>query len=364
LESSTGTATLLSMIASQRAQYRLEYRSSAASSGEHALAATVARADFQTETAPLTFTLEVEPPAVSWIDFPDRLTRRGGEISQPVESYQPDAIELRADVTFPDGHPRAILSTQLFADGELVGECTADPCPGLRLDLSRYAESAAVKLQIVVRDELGLEGKTAERSLSLTVERPTFWEVFRAYYLLPVAVVLAVSASIGVLIAAVVNFNRVRAAQAESGLLFPGGRSAVLPKDGAWRDRMRDVLRRRRKPAAPPEETYAVLEEIGGIGRVLEIAASDVIVGRDPLQAGVVLDDPSVSPRHARIVRMGDGIPWIFDLGSAAGSWRNFDEVPPEGALLREGDRLNFGRAAFRVRLKPCAPDKEIMHEA
>jgi pSer/pThr/pTyr-binding forkhead associated (FHA) protein len=89
-----------------------------------------------------------------------------------------------------------------------------------------------------------------------------------------------------------------------------------------------------------------------------------VIVGRDPQAAGVVLDDPSVSPRHARIVRMGDGTPWVFDLGSAAGSWRNFEEVPPEGASLRDGDRLNFGRAAFRVRLKPRAPSEENIHES
>jgi hypothetical protein len=60
-------------------------------------------------------------------------------------------------------------------------------------------------------------------------------------------------------------------------------------------------------------------------------------------------------------VRMGDGRPWVFDLGSAAGSWKNFEEIPPEGASLKEGDRLNFGRVAFRVRLKPCPPAKETL---
>jgi pSer/pThr/pTyr-binding forkhead associated (FHA) protein len=102
-----------------------------------------------------------------------------------------------------------------------------------------------------------------------------------------------------------------------------------------------------------------VLEPIGTTGRTVEVGAKDVIIGRDAQAAAVVIDDPSVAPRHARIVRMGDGTPWVFDLGSAAGSWRNFEEVPPEGAALREGDRLNFGRAAFRVRLRPCVPAEE-----
>jgi pSer/pThr/pTyr-binding forkhead associated (FHA) protein len=85
---------------------------------------------------------------------------------------------------------------------------------------------------------------------------------------------------------------------------------------------------------------------------------SDAVVGRDASSA-ICLDDPSVSPRHARIVLMGDGAPWVFDLGSTAGSWRNFEEIPPEGVPLREGDRLNFGRAAFRVSLKPCETERE-----
>ncbi len=363
LESSTGTAAMLAMIATQRTQYRLEYRSSVPSSGEHTLTAAVTRTDFQAESEPLRFKVEVQPPAVTWIDFPDRLTRKGSEISQPAEEYQPDMLELQAEVTFPDGHPREIVSMQLFADSELVGKCDEDPCAGIRWDLRKYTQSGDIALQIVVRDELGLEGKTVERQMSLTVERPSFWEIFRAYYLLPVTIILGVAAAVGLLIAAIVNLNRVRAAQAASELLFPDAASVPALPAAGWTKRIRGIVRRKRTPPEPPAETYAVLEELGGGGRRFEIAAADVIIGRDPKAARIVLDDPSVSPRHGRIVRMGDGIPWVFDLGSTAGSWKNFEEIPPEGASLREGDRLNFGRTAFRVRLRPCAPAEEIIHE-
>jgi len=358
LESAAGTAAVLGMIATQRTQYRVEYRSSIATPGEHALTASLARAELTAETAPLRFSVAVQPPDVAWTDFPERLTRRGSDVSQPVEAYLPDSIELRAEVTFPDGHPRGIAAMRLFADHELVGECSA-ACGGIRWDLRPYAESADLQLQMVVVDELGLEGQSAEREFLLTVERPSIWDVFRKKYLLPVAILLAIAAAVGVFLAAMVNWNRVRAARSAGDLLFSGEPSAPDRPAGGLKKRPRRTGQRNPKPPEPPAEAYAVLEMLGGVEGKIDILAQDVIRGRDPQSAGIVLADPSVSARHGRIVRMGDGRPWVFDLGSAAGTWRNFEEVPPEGVSLREGDRLNFGRAAFRVRLKPCAPAKE-----
>jgi hypothetical protein len=251
---------------------------------------------------------------------------------------------------------------QLFADYELVGECPSFPCSAIRLDLRKHAESGRILLQIVVRDELGLEGKTAQKTLQLDVERPGWWEVFRAYYLLPVTILLGGLAAAGFVVAAIVNWNRVRSAQAAGDLLFPAGGAAPGGRVATWKERLAHAARLRRAAPAAPAETFAVLEGLGGTGGGIEVAGEDVIIGGDPNSAAIVLEDPSVSPRHARIVRMGDGTPWVFDLGSAAGSWKNFEEIPPEGASLREGDRLNFGRAAFRVRLKPRAAAKDERH--
>ncbi len=360
LESADGTAAVLGMIATQRTQYRVEYRSSIASSGEHVLTASIAREGFSAEAAPLRFSVAVQPPAVAWIDFPEQLTRKGEDVSQPVDAYRPESLELRAEISFPDGHPRGISSMQLFADSELVGECASE-CAGIRWDLRQYAEGGTFQLQMVVRDELGLEGKSADRTFTLTVERPSIWEIFRVNYLLPVTVLLAAAVAAGVFIAAMVNLNRVRAVRTGGGMIFPDGSSTPEKPAEKLRKRMRRIGRSIQKPPPPPAEVYAVLVKFGGTEGKIEITAPDVIIGRDPQLAGIVLDDPSVSPRHGRIVRMGDGHPWVFDMGSTAGSWKNFEEIPPEGASLREGDRLNFGRAAFRVRLMPCAPVQEAL---
>jgi hypothetical protein len=364
LENPTGTALLLGMIATQRMQYRIEYRSAAATANEHSLIAAIDRPDFQAQSDPLPFSIKVQPPALNWIDFPDQITRQGQAIADPIDSYQPDSVDLRADVTFPDGHPRAVVSMQLFADGELVGECAAFPCAAITWDLSRYAESADVSLQMVARDELGLEGKTAERRVALTVRRPSFWEVFRANYLLPLAILLAILAAAGFAVAAIVNLQRMRTAQAAA---EPYPADAYILSDAQppdWKNRLRRISRRRRKPDSPPAEPYAVLEDLGEPGRRFELAAPTVILGRDRRLAAIVLDDPSVSPSHARFIRPDGEPPRVIDLGSTAGTWRNFEEIPLEGVALREGDRLNFGRAAFRVKLTSQPPSKEPDHES
>ncbi len=355
LENPAGPATLLGMIATQRTQYRLDYRSSAASAGKHTLAVTVNGAGFQAESAPLQFSIDVQPPAVAWIDFPARLVRAGSGISQPVEEYQPGALDLGVEVTFPDGHPRRIVSMQLFADNQLAAECTQSPCSGVHWNLRNYTQSGEITLRLAVRDELGLEGQTPERKLDLVIQRPSPGEVFRARYLLPLSIILAVAAAGGLLLAAFANLRRVRAAKDPDDLLFPPVPRASPPRLAGWKGLWENIHRPHR-PTGGEAETYAFLEPLEPGGKPLAVAADDVLVGRDPRAAVLVLDDPSVSPAHARIARMGDGRPWVFDLGSAAGSWINFDEIPPEGAPLRDGDRLNFGRAAFRVRLKP-APD-------
>jgi hypothetical protein len=355
LESSTGTAALLGNVATQRTQYRLEYRSLAGSPGKHTLAAAVNGAGFAAESPALTFSLDVQPPVAAWIEFPDRLVRAGNAVSQPVEDYLPGAVDLKIEVSFPDGHPRRIVSMQLFADNRLAAECTQSPCDGIRWDIHNYIQSGTVSLRLAVRDELGLEGQTPERKVDLQVRRPSLGEVFRARYLTPLIIILALAAAGGVLIAGIANLHRVRVARDASTLLFPpargGGRRQWTGWKGLWEN-----VRRNRAPAGGETEPYAILEPLAPGGKPQTVSADDMTVGRDARVAALVLEDPSVSPLHARIGRMGDGAPWVFDLGSTAGSWINFEEVPPEGAPLRDGDRLNFGRADFRVRLKPSPP--------
>jgi pSer/pThr/pTyr-binding forkhead associated (FHA) protein len=91
-----------------------------------------------------------------------------------------------------------------------------------------------------------------------------------------------------------------------------------------------------------------VLYQISGPGRprrfrLLPIA--DALVGRDE-ECLVVLDDSSVSRRHAKIV-FHDRKPELIDLESTGGTVVN--GKPVERALLKDGDQIQIGGSLFQV---------------
>ncbi len=80
----------------------------------------------------------------------------------------------------------------------------------------------------------------------------------------------------------------------------------------------------------------------------------DMTFGTDPVQSKRVLDDPSIAPLHARIKRMEDGSFIIYDHGSIAGTWLNFEPITREGRRLAHGDRIHFGQLSYRFDLNPA----------
>jgi hypothetical protein len=87
-------------------------------------------------------------------------------------------------------------------------------------------------------------------------------------------------------------------------------------------------------------------------GPPLEIDTDRVLVGRDP-SCEVVLDDKSVSRRHACIERRGEG--WaVVDQGSANGTF--VDGEPIRDAPLRDGQEVRLGMVAMRVEIDSSLP--------
>ena len=76
----------------------------------------------------------------------------------------------------------------------------------------------------------------------------------------------------------------------------------------------------------------------------IPLAEKDMTFGTDPVQSMRVLDDPSISPLHARIKQTEDGSFIIYDHGSVAGTWVNYEPVTREGRRLAHGDRIHFGQ--------------------
>ncbi len=91
----------------------------------------------------------------------------------------------------------------------------------------------------------------------------------------------------------------------------------------------------------------ATLRLIPQSGSPIEITKDPSTVGRDP-SCEVVLNDGSVSRRHARIEKRGDG--WaIIDQGSANGTYLDTERVTD--AALRDGQDLRLGSVSLRIEI-------------
>jgi predicted component of type VI protein secretion system len=94
----------------------------------------------------------------------------------------------------------------------------------------------------------------------------------------------------------------------------------------------------------------------------IALPEKEITIGVDPVQANHVLTDPSISPLHARVRQTDDGGYLIFDNGTIAGTWVNFEPVPREGYRLAHGDVVHFGQLMYRFTLRtpPTAPRPKV----
>ena len=83
-------------------------------------------------------------------------------------------------------------------------------------------------------------------------------------------------------------------------------------------------------------------------GRRLPLRLGENVLGRDP-EDGIVLDSPTVSRRHARIVISATGVS-LEDLGSKNGTLVRGERVHSVVAL-KAGDEIRIGSVVLRFRM-------------
>jgi pSer/pThr/pTyr-binding forkhead associated (FHA) protein len=120
--------------------------------------------------------------------------------------------------------------------------------------------------------------------------------------------------------------------------LFAGGRFQRRPGEGPTREQREEfvALARQELPAAGQYLAY----EDAGRTRIVPLEKEWTRVGRS-LAADVRFDDPTVSRRHALIVRQPDGVR-VLDDRSLNGVFVNGERV--EWRALRDGDEIVVGR--------------------
>ena len=93
--------------------------------------------------------------------------------------------------------------------------------------------------------------------------------------------------------------------------------------------------------ASSTRHSYLTIHGGSRHGVVVHIRKTTTTVGRHH-SSDVVIDDPSVSRRHAEITYSGDRY-FVSDLGSKNGTFVNQDNIGNSQHSLVDGDEITFG---------------------
>ncbi len=134
-------------------------------------------------------------------------------------------------------------------------------------------------------------------------------------------------------------------AQAEPPVYVPQRALELVPEEAGLPPKA-SAARLGRGPEIPLSDIPVLLGLQGlAAGSTFALTDGDVTVGRDG-DNGIVLAESTVSRRHARLLRDGQGQFTLTDLGSANGIYVNGTRI--QRAILSTGDEIKIGDNYFR----------------
>ncbi len=349
-----------------RRVYRLTYASSISASGEHTLGIEVTAGDLAVTSAPQTFAITVQAPNPIFATPPMQITRA----APPEDPYNqevllPEETRLQIFFDFPDGHPRPITRAALYVDGALVAENTTGALDRFDWDLRGYTASGQHLLKVEATDSLGLTGSSIEIPVNITVTPPPSGLVVLVaryrFYIVYGVVGFAGLILLTILFGPRLSRSRRKRKTAKQQYADPLTQpiSAVVEPPTARKKQ------RTTRPDQVTNDAWARLVRLNADGTAgaaspIPLSGPDVTLGTDPVQSAIILDDPMLSPLHARIQQDLTGSGYlIFDQNSLAGTWVNYEPVTREGHPLNHGDRVHFGNLMYRFELKNPPEDSE-----
>jgi hypothetical protein len=347
--------------------YKLTYTSSLIAAGDHKLGLEVESPQGTISAPAQTFSVDIQPPNPIFVSPPLQIKREPPSDDPYADVLLPEQQKIDIIVEFPDGHPRDLKRTTLYVDGQVVDENTSKPFESFTWDLSVYNKNGQHEIIVEAEDVLGLQKSSMGIPVSLTVIQPprgiqALLGRYRSYLVLG-AIGLAGLALLVILLRGVVGgglFNKRRQTrkQFEDPLTQPVVALTEPPVSATKKSRTvpRKAVWFRPKPASRVPEAPAYLTRLTNGGEPasaspIPVLGKEMTFGTDPVQCMRVLDDPSISSLHARIKLTEDGSFLIYDHGSVAGTWVNFEPVTREGRRLAHGDRINFGQLMYRFDL-------------
>ena len=368
-------------VAPLRHIYTITYTSALTTAGDHKLGLYI---DTSLGTIPAldkTFSVDIQPPNAFFVSPPLQITRQPpAEDPYNSDVLNPTRQELEIIVEFPDGHKRALKRATLYVDGQVVQENTTAPFEKFVWDLSAYNQSGQHAIVVEVEDVLGLKKSSMNISVTFTVIQPpkgiqAILARYRSYVILG-AIGLAGIALLVILLRGRGSRGSSTIDRIETRKRFddPLTQPVAALTDSSATKKSKTLPRKALSPSwaqtkpARVQEASAYLIRLTNGGEPASVAPipvleKDMTFGTDPVQSVRVLDDPSISPLHARIKQIADGVFMLYDHGSVAGTWVNFEPVSREGRRLAHGDRIHFGQLVYRFDLNqpPAESEPQVM---
>ena len=359
-----------------RRTYMLSYTSRLSTSGEYSLTVQANVPSSGTVTSgEQRFALDIQPPNPFLVTTALQITRQAPE-EDPfnTEMLLPETQELEIIIEFPDGHPRQLTRTTLYVDGTIVDENTSEPFDVLTWDLKAYSSSGEHQVMVEAVDVLGLSKTSMPVPITVTVIKPPSGPLaLLAKYRTPItfgAIILAGLVLFLILLSGRVRLPTLRKVREErraqnDPLTQPIHVVAEEPittpdakKKGAKRRTLSKKTAADSKSNVDAAASFIRLNPDGQFAAVppIPLAEKEIVLGTDPVQCTLVMDDPSLSSVHARIRQTDDGGYLLQDNNSIGGTWVNYEPVQRDGYRLKHGDMVNFGQLAYRFMLKTPPP--------
>jgi len=356
----SAVSSVYNTIAAQRAYYTVSYRSNLGASGEREI--TINSTERPSAGVTGTYTINLQPASLT-ISEPvaGSTIRREAQLGEDNSlSADTSTVKVVANVAWPDGFPRSIVSAELLANDNLEGTLDVGPDDTqleFEWDLSDIVDEGLnpVKLEVKATDELGLES-SVETGVSVQVIIPA-----TATATGPGAATMAVGGVLlfcvlGAVALAIVGgvyffvIRRPAPAASEAPAAAPEPRSTIMGAD------------------AYPGLTLATLTLQEGpqglVGETFRLYMATTVIGRNPTATDITFypdEESSVSRMHCTIQMAEDNTFRLTDNASSAGTRLNGRRIQPnDPVVLADGDEIVLGDLARRgVKLKFSLPSKD-----
>lgn len=339
--------------------YTLQYESLIRQTGTYPLQIQVSHQDRIYEGESPSFYVDIRPPEAVLIDPPGNVTRAvadEGEITSGAFIIQdlqavlyPDLQPVKFQTSFPDGHSRPIIASQLLVNGVVVAMKEAPPFNSITWNLSEVVEPGEYLIQVEVTDSLGLSGRTAEYPVQISVALPEA---------VPKPTPLQISLVIGGILLGLSILSVL------AWLIFRWRKKLNLKQfKGVLAKRASRLADHGEYLSGNPKTFYASLLPTGRLeedweARTIRITKRDGVFGVQPSRADFLVQGEGLDEVQARLKLNKEGF-WLQDLDSRLGTWVNYRRIGRKPVKIQPGDLIHFGNIGFRFTMvNNSLPDK------